>query len=182
MSVLGFLRVGLVAVSCTAALLLGGAAYAADSLEECVEQGVAQGGEYPSCIENEDGTFTPVATSGDPFGSESGDGLAGVFVVGFVVAVIVGIGIAIWKVSTARRLATDAGMDPGLATQMTLLDEDGLSATYLASSLRTSQPAQPVGGSPTATDRLVELRKLLDAGLISQAEHDERRRVIIDSV
>ena len=84
-------------------------------------------------------------------------------------------------------------MDPGLATQMTLLSDDGLEATYLASSLRrpASDPApDPVSDSapaitstpPTAAARLEELKSLLDRGLVTQEEYDERRKAIIDSV
>jgi hypothetical protein len=73
---------------------------------------------------------------------------------------------------------------------MTVLSDDGLAATYLASSLRTppgDRPAPttdvPVGTPPgTVTARLEELKGLLDRGLVTQAEYDERRKAIIDSV
>jgi hypothetical protein len=79
-------------------------------------------------------------------------------------------------------------MDPGLATQMTLLTEDGLDATYLAANLRG--PRAPESGSPVtqqsprsgAAGRLTELRSLLDQGLLTPDEYQERRKAILDGV
>jgi hypothetical protein len=108
----------------------------------------------------------------------------GGFVFVFVLAGLIGMAVLVWKVSTARRLAAGSGMDPGLATQMTLLTDDGLVATYLAASLRgpaTASAAAPAEKATTAK-RLTELKGLLDEGLISQAEYDERRGAIIDAV
>jgi hypothetical protein len=102
-----------------------------------------------------------------------------------VIAMLAGIAMTLWKVSTARTLARQSGMDPGLATRMTLLTDDGLDATYLASSLR-QQPhpsaVEPTATPPAAAARLQELPGLLDKGLVTQAEFDERRRAIIDAV
>jgi hypothetical protein len=143
-----------------------------------------------------------VASWPDDGGLGSGSGIPGAFVFLVVVGMIAGVAITIWKVSTARTLARQSGMDPGLATRMTLLTDDGLDATYLASSLRphpqqaaepvpqASQPSQPTRPAPsatpstdrTATSRLRELQGLLDQGLVTQAEYDRRRQAIIDSV
>jgi hypothetical protein len=119
---------------------------------------------------------------------EPGGGVPGWFVAWGVFVVVVGIVVTVWRVSTAQRLAKRSGMDPGLATQMTLLSDDGLDATYLASSLRQptavtppSPPTQSVT-PPAASERLAELKSLLDSGLVTQAEYDERRKAIIDSV
>src|SRR4051812_31101951 len=71
-------------------------------------------------------------------------GIPGSFVFLVVVGILISIGVAVWKVSTAQRLAKQSGMDPGLATQMTLLSDDGLDATYLAASLR-QPPVPPIG-------------------------------------
>jgi hypothetical protein len=115
---------------------------------------------------------------------EPGSGVPGWFVGIFVLVVIVGIGSTVWRVLTAQKLAQQSGMDPGLATQMTLMSDDGLDATYLAASLRgtragdTSPPPEP----PSVAARLEELKGLLDRGLVTQAEYDERRKAIIDSV
>ncbi len=114
---------------------------------------------------------------------EPGSGVPGWFVGFFVLVVVLGIGSMIWRVTMAQKLAKRSGMDPGVATQMTLLSDDGLDATYLASSLR-SAPAQPTPDAtpPTVTERLEELKSLLDRGLVTQAEYDERRKAIIDSL
>ena len=109
------------------------------------------------------------------------------FIALIVLMVIGGIVVTIYKVGMARDMATRSGMDPNEATAMTLLDENGLSATYLASSLR------PQNGGPTpspgdthaecnAAERLAELRGLLDQGLVTQAEYDERRAAILGSL
>lgn len=117
-------------------------------------------------------------------GSLPGEGIPGWFVFLLVVGILASIGSVIWKVSTARTLATRSGMDPGLATQMTLLTDDGLEATYLAANLR--EPAAAAQAPPaeraTTAKRLVELKGLLDEGLVTQSEYDERRRAIIDGV
>jgi hypothetical protein len=106
-----------------------------------------------------------------------------------VLAVLLAVGLTAWKVSTARSLARQSGMDPGLATQMTLLAEDGLDATYLAANVRNRQ-----GGGPTASpvipepphagaaERLTELRSLMEQGLVTPTEYEDRRRAIIDTV
>jgi hypothetical protein len=116
---------------------------------------------------------------------DSGGGIPGWFIGFGVLIVLVGIGSTIWRVTTAQKIAKQSGMDPGLATQMTLLTDDGLDATYLAANLRggqaTHQPTQP-SPSETTAERLEELKALLDRGLVTQAEYDERRRAIIDSV
>ena len=119
-------------------------------------------------------------------------GIPGWFVAWGVFVVVVGIVVTVWRVSTAKKLAERSGMDPGLATQMTLLSDDGLDATYLAASLRgqvtpPTEPAPPTipptaQPSRTIAARLEELTGLLDRGLVTQAEYDERRQAIIDSV
>ncbi len=132
-----------------------------------------------------DGNFVEPDASG---------GIPGWFVGWAIFVVVVGIGATAWRVTTAQKLAKRSGMDPGLATQMTLLSDDGLDATYLASSLRQQQPAsssessepsessESVKPAPTTATRLEELKGLLDRGLVTQAEYDERRKAIIDSV
>ena len=112
---------------------------------------------------------------------------SGFFAFFFVMIVVLAIGSTLWRVSTARRMAERSGMDVGDATAMALLTEDGLPATYLASNLRPAAPATPAATpaedvAEDVADRLRRLRSLLDQGLITQAEHDERRRAIIDEV
>jgi hypothetical protein len=100
-----------------------------------------------------------------------------------VLFLLIGIGTTVYKVSMARRMAERAGMDPGEATAVTLLSEDGLGATYVASSLRPSEgdlPSTP-RGRPVA-ERLAELEAVLDQGLITRTEYDERRAAILGSL
>lgn len=113
-----------------------------------------------------------------------GGGPPGWFVGVFVLVLILAFGTTIWRVTTAQKLARRSGMDPGLATQMTLLSDDGLDATYLAANLRgqVSHADPPTARPGTTADRLEELKGLLDKGLVTQAEYDERRKAIIDSV
>lgn len=117
---------------------------------------------------------------------EPGGGPPGWFVGVFVLVLIIGFGSTIWRVTTAQKLARRSGMDEGMATQMTLLSDDGLEATYLAANLRGKEPspteAQAAATRASTAERLEELRTLLDRGLITQQEHDERRKAIIDSV
>lgn len=114
-------------------------------------------------------------------GLADGGGIPGWFGLLFVLVVLLGVGVTVWRVSTARRMARESGMNVSDATAMALMDEDGLSATYLASNLRPGVKAAPASGAPAA-ERLRELAGLLEQGLITQAEHDERRARIIDGV
>jgi hypothetical protein len=116
---------------------------------------------------------------------DPGGGIPGWFVGLFVLVLVLGVGSTIWRVTTAQKLAQKSGMDPGLATRMTLLSKDGLDATYLAASLRGDQPDAAREDPPaaaTTAERLTELQGLLDRGLVTQAEYDARRQAIIDSV
>ncbi|GGO87473.1 hypothetical protein GCM10011584_12190 [Nocardioides phosphati] len=123
---------------------------------------------------------------GEPGAGVAFSGVPGFFVFFFLLVLALGIGGTIWRVSTARRMARDSGLNVGDATAMALMDEDGLSATYLASNLRQRPAPAPEGGLPAApastAARLRELSELLQQGLITQAEHDERRARIIDAV
>lgn len=150
-----------------------------------------ENGELPTCsfIDGQwHRTFEGGPGMGPGFGSGPGDGVPGAFVALFVLVLFGGIAVTIWKVSTARRMARDSGMNPDDATVMTMLTDDGFEATYLAANLRQPQhqnqpPATPAAGPTTsAAERLRELDRLLAEGLITQAERDERRRVIIDGI
>jgi hypothetical protein len=132
------------------------------------------------------GLYSWLADPGDP-----GGGIPGVFVFFFVLAGLAAIGTTVWKVTTAQKLAKRSGMDSSLATQMTLLSDDGLDATYLAASLRQS-PATSAVPAPgrgadavqveSTAERLRELKSLLDQGLVTPTEYDERRKSILDAV
>jgi hypothetical protein len=151
------------------------------TLQDCIDQAETHGGEPPTCTVVDGGY---VAHWPDDSGVGADGGIPAGFVLLFVLAVVAGLAITVWKVTTARRLAVESGLDPGTATQMALLTDDGLESTYLASSLRrTAAPKASPATPPTPVrQRLGELKGLLDDGLITQAEHDERRRAIIDAV
>jgi hypothetical protein len=121
-------------------------------------------------------------------GFDSTSGVMGGFGVFFVLVLLLAIGGAVWRVTTARRLARNAGMDEGDATAMTLLTDNGLESTYLAANLRPpAAPAPAPAAAPaepprSSADRLRELQDLLTAGLVTQEEYDARRRAILDSL
>lgn len=107
-------------------------------------------------------------------------GVPGLFVVFFVLVVVMMVVSVVWRISAARSMARRAGLDEGEAVRMALTSEDGLTATYLASSLR-----EPAGPAPVVRDtatRLRELDRLLSEGLVSQEEHAARRAGILDEV
>jgi len=60
--------------------------------------------------------------------------------------------------------------------------EDGLDATYLASNLRPGQPQHQGGPGRSVSERLAELESLKKQGLVTQAEYDERRAAILESL
>lgn len=167
-----------------AALVLSTAssAFAGDSLQECFDQAENHDGEPPTCTEV-NGKWVASWPDDFPGADGSGGGSSG-FAFLFILAALVGIAVVIWKVTTARQLAAESGMDPGLATGMTLLTDNGLEATYLAANLRGQSPASAPTPAEKATTakRLAELKGLLDEGLITQAEYDGQRRAIIDTV
>ncbi|RNL81437.1 SHOCT domain-containing protein [Nocardioides marmorisolisilvae] len=167
MTFLGSVRLAVVALLCTVTLGLAPAATAASS---------------EACFDGTSGSFDDGCTiDATDSGFDGGTGIPSGFIVLFVLVALGGVAATIWRVSTARRLAEQAGLDPNLAGRVALMDEDGLSAAYVASSLRQQQGAAPPP-SASASDRLAELKGMLDKGLITQAEHDERRKAIIDSV
>ncbi|NPC97524.1 SHOCT domain-containing protein [Nocardioides sp. zg-DK7169] len=135
-----------------------------------------------SCAE--DGT---VIWDGE-MGADIGTGIPAAFVILFVLVAALGIAATMWRVSAARRMARESGLDEGDAATMALLSEDGLGATYLASSLRARRPpADPdartaAGSARPVAERLRELTSLRDQGLITEDEHAARRRAIIDEV
>jgi hypothetical protein len=135
-------------------------------------------GDLPTCSWDGSSWHRSYETA-TPTGGGAG-GFAGLF----VLAVLAGIGFTVWKVSTARRMARESGMSEGDATAMALLTDDGFEATYLASNLRPrpDQAPAPAAAPPAATAaaRLRALRELLDEGLITQAEYDDRRRAILE--
>lgn len=150
----------------------------ADTEQQCMDSGMNANGDLPTCTE-ENGNWV----ASYPDDGVGGSGIPGGFVALMVLAVIAGLGVTAWRVSTARRLAADAGLDPGMATKVALMTDNGLDATYLAASMRkTQQPAASPASSKGVAERLKELKGLLDSGLVTQVEYDERRKAIIDGV
>lgn len=78
-------------------------------------------------------------------------------------------------------MARRAGLNPDDAVATALLTENGLDATYLAANLRP-QYHKPAPGPRSVESRLQELRSLLDQGLVSQTEYDERRAAILAEI
>jgi len=130
--------------------------------------------------------FGPEPFPGDfdtPFPGGEMDSAFNAFGAFFILAIVLGVAGTIWKVSTARRMAEKAGIDPDDATKMALMTDDGLEATYLASSLR--QPLPHAAAEPTdrpVAERLKELDALKRDGLITAEEYDERRKAILNDV
>ena len=144
-------------------------------------EGVVSPDELRTCTVADDGSGTL------DYPDSPGTGIPGFFVAFFVLVLALGVAGTAWRVSTARSMARRSGLDEESAASLAMLTDHGLEATYLASSLR-AQPVVPTAptstppAAPTSADRLLELRSLLDRGLITQAEHDERRAQIIAGI
>lgn len=169
------------------------------SLEDC-QADANHYGQIPSCTYDGDGKLIS-KTYDDGFGGGDGSGIPGWFVGFAVIAVLVGGGTWLYRISMARDMARRAGLDPNDATAVTMMSDDGLGATYLAASLagsrRPPQPAsdaghvvadlsgasEPTAATPRSTaDRLRELEQLRDQNLITPAEYDARRKTILESI
>jgi hypothetical protein len=139
-------------------------------------------GELPTCTSDGSGGWQ-VSYPSSGFGDGGGGGALALF---FVLALLAAVAGTVWKVSTARRMAREAGMDERDATTMALLTDEGFEATYLASSLRQQQPGSTAAPASehkgTTADRLQELKSLLDQGLITMEEHAAARSAILDSL
>src|SRR5690349_367434 len=71
-------------------------------------------------------------------------GSGGDLVAGFIiVALLVGGGTTLYKVTAAKDMARRAGLNEHDAAVATVLSEDGLAATYVASSLRSAATTSP---------------------------------------
>jgi hypothetical protein len=119
-----------------------------------------------------------------PFGAGVDPGIPGWFVAFGALVVALGVAGTIWRMSLARQMAEEAGLDPDRAATMTLMSEDGLDATYLASSLRgdARTAPSPPPGPRSAQERLRELQQLRDEGLVTAEEYESRRTAIVDSI
>ena len=134
-------------------------------------------GDLPTCTTDSNGKWQVDYPSG------SADNPLSIAIPLFLIAAAVGGGLTIWRVSTARSLARRAGMDPGEATAITLLGNDGLDAAYVASAVRTAQERPDlVVPRTSAADRLRELDRLRASELVTDDEYARQRKVILDSV
>lgn len=101
----------------------------------------------------------------------------------FVLFFLLSIGGFLLRIGVARDIARRSGMDEGTATAVTLLDDDGLAATYVASQLRPGVPgtaSEPPSERRRPTiERLRELDDLLAAGAITETEHTAARARIL---
>jgi hypothetical protein len=153
-----------------------GAAAAAGEAElpdKCFESG--PNFELPTCTNTGNGWEVSYE---DSF---AGPGFPSWFVALFVLVLIVGIGTTIWRVWFVRDMATRAGMNPNQATAVSMLGQDGVTATYLAASMRGTRPG-PDPDPRSATTRLEELEQLKARGLVTMTEYEERRRIILESI
>jgi hypothetical protein len=159
-------------------------AYAGDSFQDCIDKAAEHNGELPICTKV-NGSW--VATWPHD-ASDGGGGASAALLV--ILGLMVAVGVVVWRVTTAQKLAKQSGMDPALATQMTLLSDHGLDATYLAANLRPSTGVPGNGAAThaqapaarTAAERLSELNALRDQGTITEAEYAERRTSIINDI
>jgi hypothetical protein len=127
-------------------------------------------GQPVTCMQQPDGSWTPESS---PLGPQPAE----LAVAGFALVLVLGVAGTLWRVSTARSMARAAGLDEATAGRMALVSDDGLTATYLASSMRSPSSPAPVVRD-TAT-RLRELDRLRSEGLVTEAEHAERRAAIL---
>jgi hypothetical protein len=119
-------------------------------------------------------------------------GIPGWFIAIFVLVILAGIGSWLYRISVARQIAEDAGLDPDQAARVTMLSKDGMEATYLASALAQRPPATPPrvpASAPapaprpkTVEERLRELQSLRDGGLVSEDEFQAQRAKILGSI
>lgn len=115
---------------------------------------------------------------------DQGPGIPGWFIALFILVAMIGVGTFVWRIAAARKMAEDAGLDPNKAATVTMLSQDGVDATYLASTLASQrrQSPQPTPSPKTAEERLQELQALKDKGLITPDEFETQRQKILGSI
>lgn len=159
---------------------------------------IEDGGNPPAKCFQTDEFGTPATCTSDGSGGwivsfEDGSGFGGAdagvpagFGVLFFLVLVAAVAGTIWKVSTARRMARESGMNQGDATAMALLTDDGFEATYLASNLRgqtgPAPEAPPATARGSASERLAELQGLRDQGLVTEGEYAAARQKILDDL
>jgi len=122
--------------------------------------------------------------------SDPSSGIPGWFVALFILFGILAVATFFWRISTARKIAERAGLDPDTATAVTLLSDGGMAATYVASTIASQarKPARPteppkLSEPPKSVEqRLQELEALRDKGVITPEEYDTQRQKILGSI
>jgi len=122
--------------------------------------------------------------------SDASSGIPGWFIALFILFAILGVATFFWRISTARKIAERAGLDPDTATAVTLLSDGGMAATYVASTIASQahKPARPteppkLSEPPKSVEqRLQELEALRDKGVITPEEYDTQRQKILGSI
>lgn len=115
---------------------------------------------------------------------DQGPGIPGWFIALFILVAIIGVGTFFWRIVVARKIAEDAGLDPNKAARVAMLSQDGVDATYLASTLASQrrQSPQPTRPPKTTEERLHELQALRDKALITAEEYETQRQKILGAI
>jgi hypothetical protein len=123
--------------------------------------------------------------------------IPGWFVGVIVLMIVVSVGTWLYRISVARSIAENAGLDPDQAARVAMISKDGVEAAYVASALAQRSAPRPVSPPPvapapvvpapvapakTAEQRLLELQNLKDRGLISDEEFQAQRQRIVGSI
>ena len=125
---------------------------------------------------------SPASAQGGPDVGSSGPD-AGAFGAFFVIAVIIGIGTAIYKFVSIRDMGIRRGMSRRDATTAGLFSDDEVTSTMILKSETTrSEPTRASRSEPTIEQRLTKIDSLLDQELITEAEAAERRAEILDEI
>jgi hypothetical protein len=122
----------------------------------------------------------------------------GAFVFLFVVILILGIASTVMNISRAHDIADRTGLPRGRATRRVLnsrnpreelrqMEDEAALRDQLAEQRAlleraTRQGGIPAPGQPTAAQRLQEVQRLYEQGLINEDEASQKRREIIDEV
>jgi hypothetical protein len=160
-------------------------------LRECFGDVITQEEAEMSCVKFEGGEWTPVSRP---------DGVSNMF----GTFVFFGILLSLVPAAAGAMLAKDAGLSPGAGFGIGLFGSWlGVIGMYLyghsqrrgtsvvqIGSTATAPGAGPAVGAESETaaepqaaaERLRTLKDLLDQGLITQAEYDERRRAAVESL
>jgi hypothetical protein len=121
-----------------------------------------------------------------PGPDDGGGGIPSGFVVLFVLVAIAGLITTVVRFSMTKQAGKDAGLSDSQATKLAVFGGDNAYDTaVMASALKSQQTdtsAPTVRAQPTVEQRLAKLQSLLSSGSITQAEYDERRAEIIDSI